>query len=623
MFYKLTWEDLEKAVDAGLTANEFKLWLYISLLDPFGDRSVELPSVEEIEEKLKMKKSSYYSTKAKLQKKGFCNFTKHFSNVKNLLGKFFKKDSFQEKGNRSENLELIPENRKTIQENGTHSEKLENPSLKHLQNNDFSSSQTIKTDQTIHTLSDGEKEKKEKINVLRNEEINNEQHNNSSAVVKNQDQIKNFNYINSEEDKNFRTRSTKVIENQKGLVSLNQSVKDSNLSEVQRHNWNWLPEGAWCIEGKLDPNFQEWLAKKWMNKYQNGDIYEYKANVLSYFRNDPAKLPIRWEQYHSEYLAKAENIKFRLDNDCKISDEQKQEAIARMRAINNVDPSQSVSVVNELPVNEFSSPQIPIMQELLPNLNQEEKVKEKPPNTSSSINSTSQGAGEITNNNDNLNFNNQQDLSKNDETYLKEQAVNSEEEVPVNHKALALIQDFINGFGGSSSRHPKDEELPIHDDVLDKEEEVIEYVESRSPDDCENEEIIQTEGLSSSESEIVEPIYGSPLPNSSDKQSLARYQHDNNDDQQIWSEENKSEEKSVEEQINNNDQLSESKTVGSSLCVENKGILKIQAKMINIGLKSEKNRRSPNYKKYVEQFIEMGWLVDYDSLGNPIEVYEF
>jgi hypothetical protein len=74
-FFKFTDEHLEKAVSELLTANEYKLWLYLCLLDPFGDRAIELPDFEVIEQKLKMKKSSYYCSKAKLQEKGLWDFT--------------------------------------------------------------------------------------------------------------------------------------------------------------------------------------------------------------------------------------------------------------------------------------------------------------------------------------------------------------------------------------------------------------------------------------------------------------------------------------------------------------------------------------------------------------------
>ena len=92
-----------------------------------------------------------------------------------------------------------------------------------------------------------------------------------------------------------------------------------------------MPEGVWNINGKLDPAFQEWLAKKWLAKYDDiADIYEAKANVLAYFNNDPQKLPIRWKEYQAQFIAKGENLKTRIDHGCQIKEPEKQEFCDRL-----------------------------------------------------------------------------------------------------------------------------------------------------------------------------------------------------------------------------------------------------------------------------------------------------
>ncbi len=84
---------------------------------------------------------------------------------------------------------------------------------------------------------------------------------------------------------------------------------------------NGCQRGHRNVNGKLDSAFQEWLAKKWVVKYQDCDIYESKANVCLISAMIPAKLSIRWKQYQEEYLAKVQNIKDRLDHGCTISPE--------------------------------------------------------------------------------------------------------------------------------------------------------------------------------------------------------------------------------------------------------------------------------------------------------------
>ncbi len=120
-------------------------------------------------------------------------------------------------------------------------------------------------------------------------------------------------------------------------------------------SWRWLPEGPWNIDGKLERNFQEWLAKKWVAKYGD-DIYEAKANVLSYFRNDPAKLPIKWEQYHSEFKARFENIDTRLKNGITVSPEQRLNAIANARAVLPMSEEQQPTTSKQAPVNNVQLP---------------------------------------------------------------------------------------------------------------------------------------------------------------------------------------------------------------------------------------------------------------------------
>ena len=54
---------------------------------------------------------------------------------------------------------------------------------------------------------------------------------------------------------------------------------------------------------------------------------------LAIFAADPAKLPIKWEQYHSEFQARFENIDTRLKNGITVSPEQRLNAIANARAV--------------------------------------------------------------------------------------------------------------------------------------------------------------------------------------------------------------------------------------------------------------------------------------------------
>ena len=64
--FMLTESLWEKVNEAQLTAKEYKVWLYLSLKDPFGDRWCDLPSIEDIINFLKISQSTLQSHDKKL-----------------------------------------------------------------------------------------------------------------------------------------------------------------------------------------------------------------------------------------------------------------------------------------------------------------------------------------------------------------------------------------------------------------------------------------------------------------------------------------------------------------------------------------------------------------------------
>ncbi|MBD2619868.1 hypothetical protein FR934_17215, partial [Synechocystis sp. PCC 6803] len=105
----------------------------------------------------------------------------------------------------------------------------------------------------------------------------------------------------------------------------------------KNQSFDWLPDGPWSIEGKLDPNFRDWLARNWQKRY-GGDFHDKQADVLAHFRKDPANLPIRWEQYQKEFIHRVENTQMRLANGCQIPEDQQQNLITHQRAVTAVLP---------------------------------------------------------------------------------------------------------------------------------------------------------------------------------------------------------------------------------------------------------------------------------------------
>ncbi|WP_414755528.1 hypothetical protein, partial [Anabaena sp. CCY 9910] len=99
----------------------------------------------------------------------------------------------------------------------------------------------------------------------------------------------------------------------------------------QEIEWDWVPEGEWKVDGKLDANFVDWHARRWMQKYGALDIHEARKNVRAYHRNDPRRLADDWQEYHEATLHKATNIAVRQSNGINVPSQEK-EAIAKHQA---------------------------------------------------------------------------------------------------------------------------------------------------------------------------------------------------------------------------------------------------------------------------------------------------
>jgi hypothetical protein len=120
--------------------------------------------------------------------------------------------------------------------------------------------------------------------------------------------------------------------------------------------FDWLLDGPWKLDGKLDPNFRDFVANDWLKRF-GGDIHSKRADVLSHFKKDPANLPIRWEQYQSEYLNRYESTQILLLNGVEIKPEYQDRLIANQRAITQSLPpefnplAQPTAIAPQLPAS--------------------------------------------------------------------------------------------------------------------------------------------------------------------------------------------------------------------------------------------------------------------------------
>ncbi|MBD2652788.1 hypothetical protein H6G45_04605, partial [Synechocystis sp. FACHB-383] len=257
-FYKLTNQTIDQLIAADLPKSAHKLWLWICRLDPFGNRQVQI-SWERAYEALSISKTTFYRALGQLVDSGLLISQK-------IIGFCVSPKN----GTQDPNLEIKSQNC--------------NP-----QSQNWDSS-LYKEFKILLDSSESQSEEKEKIP---DPEINTNGRSNgikpkipeklATAEVSQNSSAK---PVGQGEEKYSAARRTKK------RTSKNQG-------------FDWLPQGPWNIEGKLDPNFRDWLAKNWLKRY-GGDFHDKQADVLAHFKKDPANLPIRWEQYQKEFVHRVE-----------------------------------------------------------------------------------------------------------------------------------------------------------------------------------------------------------------------------------------------------------------------------------------------------------------------------
>ncbi|MBE9255441.1 hypothetical protein IQ217_16680 [Synechocystis salina LEGE 00031] len=289
-FYKLTTEKIHEVIAADLPKSANKLWLWICGLDPFGDRQVQI-TWERAKEVLGISRATFYRaldalTNAGLlinhKLSGFCVYLKNETNFSGMS-----KES-QECVSPSQNWDssLYKEFKILLDSPDSQSEEKEKIPDPEINTNGRSNGIKPKIPEKPATA-----------------EVNQ----NSSAKP-----------VGQGEEKYSAARRTKK------RTSKNQG-------------FDWLPQGPWNIEGKLDPNFRDWLAMNWLKRY-GGDFHDKQADVLAHFKKDPANLPIRWEQYQKEFVHRVENTQMRLANGCQIPEDQQRNLITHQRAVTAVLP---------------------------------------------------------------------------------------------------------------------------------------------------------------------------------------------------------------------------------------------------------------------------------------------
>ena len=276
LFYKLSIDTIDTILTVGLPKSAQNLLWYLCKLNPFGDHRIQI-TWQKAQQAIGISKASFYRALAQLKDAGL------------LISQSFSGFCVSLK-NKTTVSDLKPESQNCDTES---------------QNWDATLYIDLQTDQT---LSEGESAKKEKI---------------SDPDAGQQDKVP------------IAVCGIATVEQHSSVTPISQGEeKFSAAACTKKHTkgFNWLPEGPWNIEGKLDPNFRDFIVNDWLKRF-GGDIHAKRADVLSHFKKDPANLPIRWEQYQSEYLNRVQNTQILLSNGVAIKPETQDKLLTHHRAL--------------------------------------------------------------------------------------------------------------------------------------------------------------------------------------------------------------------------------------------------------------------------------------------------
>lgn len=123
----------------------------------------------------------------------------------------------------------------------------------------------------------------------------------------------------------------------------------------QMREFNWVPDGPWKVDNKLDNNFVDWLTAKWVRDFGR-DVHSTRANVQRHLKKDAANFAIAWDEYHREHLHRFSNAAVRERSGGVLSPEEQQKLLQHSAAVTQAVPEELASVAYTLPsaVEEFT-----------------------------------------------------------------------------------------------------------------------------------------------------------------------------------------------------------------------------------------------------------------------------
>jgi len=142
-FYPVTAEISQKLRQAKLTAAEYRIWLYLIEVDPWGDRYKDLETLKVIEE-CEVSKATFYRAIAKFQELEVFDFQDKGFSIRNLCGAAVSKT----RKTQSQDCEKSLKTEKKVSKMRQNSQNCENQPLEASHSKGSEVSQTIQTNKT-------------------------------------------------------------------------------------------------------------------------------------------------------------------------------------------------------------------------------------------------------------------------------------------------------------------------------------------------------------------------------------------------------------------------------------------------------------------------------------------
>ena len=245
---------MNKLLGAELTAAEWKLWTYLTRIESWGDKYVDIPDTLTIITQLKISKATYYRAIAKLQKLELFDFQDKGFTVRNLHGN----SQVLKKRKESQKCEPSLKNETTdslmrvgVSKARQDSQECKTQSLEPLPQKVSKASQTIQTSKTItDSLSFEERENFYKFCKRKSEELPEKIVLIDSWIRKHEEEL-----VRLYHEAYPKGQSSAVAVAPKKLVELHEAIaaglEDGRIKKLDPHYqglWTdsgWMPQRDW------------------------------------------------------------------------------------------------------------------------------------------------------------------------------------------------------------------------------------------------------------------------------------------------------------------------------------------------------------------------------------------